>query len=121
MRTRPARPELVGVALPVRLAQLAGPLALAPLRMVHCNCLSLCRLGADGLPLSSPTSPCAAVGASGSAVAPCFAEHSGNAGGADHVAANRTSGLGPSPTVPYGPVGIVPARAGYGLLACYRC
>ena len=36
MRTRPARPELVGVALPVGLAQLAAPLALAPLRVVHC-------------------------------------------------------------------------------------
>ena len=76
-------------------------------------------LGADGLPLSSPASPCGAAGASVPAVAPAVAEHSRNAGGADHIVANRTSGLRPSPAVPYGSVGIVPARTGYGLLAFY--
>ena len=77
--------------------------------------------GADGLPLVSPASPCGAAGASGSAVAPCRRGAERNAGGADHIAAHRTSGLCPSPAGVHCSVGFVPAHYGYGLLACYRC
>ena len=79
----------------------------------------LCCLGADGLPLLSPASPCGAAGASVPAVAPAVAEHSRNAGGADHTAANRTSGPVPLAAAFHCSAGFVPAHYGYGLLACY--
>ena len=75
--------------------------------------------GADGLPLVSPASPCAAAFVSAVALRPSRSTLCRNAGGADHDA-NRTSGLRPSPAVPYGSVGIVPAHYGYVLLASYR-
>ena len=69
MGRRPGRPELVGVALPVRLAQLPAPFALAPLGVVHClsrwrlRPVSGCLLGCGAARMLLPQSARAASGA----------------------------------------------------------
>ena len=73
-------------------------------------------LGADGLPLLSPASP------GGGRLwfwrsRPAVAEQSATPEALITVAANRTSGLCPSPAAFYCPIGVVIGRAGYGLLA----
>ena len=117
-----ARPIFIRMALPVRLAQLAGPLGLAPLGMVHCNCVS----AAASVVSARTGCLCGLLRARAALRAPlvlrsrpAVAEQSATPEALITIAANRTSGPCPSPAGVHCSVGFVPARTGYGLLACY--